>query len=147
MAFVYVSGGGTDSTEKGRMAWARVKGKTENELMKLPFKQAFGFRIGFVEAAAGQKHVLSYYKYVSWLLPVIKTLLPNMINTMRQVTQAMIYAAQSGYEKNVIQVKDIRLLAERASLLRPWQIAATGLFSFIKAASKFTASGSLGPRR
>lgn len=112
MSFVYVSGGGTDSTEKGKMMWARVKGKTENDLMKLPFKQAFGFRIGFVQASLGQKHVLRYYKYVSWLFPIIKILLPNMINTMKEVTRAMIYVAQNGYEKNVIHVKDIHIISK-----------------------------------
>ncbi len=115
MAFVYVSGGGTDSTEKKGMRWARVKGKTENDLMKLPFKQAFGFRIGFVEATAGQKRVLRYYKYFSWLFPLIRVALPRVINTMHQVALAMIYSAQNGYETNVIQVWDITLLAERAS--------------------------------
>jgi len=114
MSFVYVSGGGTDSTEKGRMMWARVKGKTENDLMKLPFKQVFAFRPGFMVATGGQRRVLKYYKYVSWLFPVIKVVLPNMINTMNQVGQAMIYAAQHGYEKNVVEVKDITILANRA---------------------------------
>lgn len=114
MSFVYVSGGGTNSTEKGRMMWARVKGKTENDLMKLSFKQVFAFRPGFMVATDGQKRVLKYYKYVSWLFPVIKVVLPNMINTMRQVGQAMIYAAQHGYEKNVVEVKDITILADRA---------------------------------
>lgn len=108
MSFIYVSGGGTDSSEKGRMMWARVKGKTENDLAKLPFKQSFGFRIGFVKPAGGQQHVLSYYKYVAWLFPAIKTLLPNMYSTMRQVTQAMIYFSTHGYHSNVIYVKDIR---------------------------------------
>jgi uncharacterized protein YbjT (DUF2867 family) len=107
MSFVYVSGAGTDSTEKGRMMWARVKGKTENDLAKLPFKQAFGFRIGFVKPAVGQQHVLSYFKYVSWLFPVIERVLPFMFNTMKQVTDAMIYVAQNGYERNVIYVNDI----------------------------------------
>lgn len=114
MSFVYVSGGGTDSTEKGRMMWARVKGKTENDLMKLPFKQAFAFRPGFMEPSGGQRNVVRYYKYISWLFPVIKVILPNIINTMSQVGQAMIYAAQNGYEKNVVEVKDITILAERA---------------------------------
>lgn len=108
MSFVYVSGGGTDSTEKGRMMWARVKGKTENDLMKLPFKQAFGYRIGFVKPAVGQIHVLKYYSYVSWLFPVIKTLFPFMYNTMKQVTKSMIYVAENGYESNIIHVKDIK---------------------------------------
>jgi uncharacterized protein YbjT (DUF2867 family) len=108
MSFVYVSGGGTDSTEKGRMMWARVKGKTENDLAKLPFKQVFGFRIGFVKPAAGQQHVLPYYKYVSWLFPVIQALLPGMYNTMGEVAQAMIYFSQHGHSSNIIYVKDIR---------------------------------------
>lgn len=113
MSFVYVSGGGTDSTEKGRMAWARIKGKTENDLMKLPFKQTFGYRIGFLIASPGQKRVLSYYKYLSWLIPVIKLTLPNMITTMNQVALSMVYAAQHGYSKNVIEVRDIKIMAEK----------------------------------
>ena len=111
MSFIYVSGGGTDSTEKGWAFWARVKGKTENDLAKLPFKQAFGFRIGFVKPANGQQHVLSYYPYISWLFPVISTLLPFMYNTMQQVAQAMIYVAQKGYSRNVIFVKDIHKMS------------------------------------
>ncbi len=114
MSFLYVTGGGTDSSEKGRMMWARVKGKTENDLMKLPFKQAFGFRPGFMTATEGQKNVHRYYHYISWLFPVLKIVLPNIMNTMSQVGQAMIYAAQNGYEKNVVEVKDITILAERA---------------------------------
>ncbi len=113
ISFIYVSGGGTDGTEKGRMMWARVKGKTENDLAKLPFKQAFGFRIGFVKPAAGQQHVLRAYKYISWLFPVIKSLFPNMYNTMKQVTQAMIHVAQYGYERNVIYVRDIHKMSKQ----------------------------------
>jgi len=115
MSFVYVSGGGTDSTEKGRMMWARVKGKTENDLMKLPFKQAFGFRIGFLIPASGQKRVLKYYKYVYWLFPLIKLMFPNIITSMNQVALAMIYASQNGYDNNVIYMKDIKLMAAKAS--------------------------------
>lgn len=114
ITFVYVSGGGTDSREKSRMRWARVKGKTENDLMKLPFKQAFGYRIGFLIAASGQKRVLKYYKYISWLSPLIKLVLPNIISTMNQVALSMIYAARNGYERNVIHVKDIKIMAKRA---------------------------------
>jgi uncharacterized protein YbjT (DUF2867 family) len=116
MSFIYVSGGGTDSTEKGRMMWARVKGKTENDLMKMPFKQAFGFRIGFVQPAKGQQHVLKYYNYISFLVPLIKLLFPGIISTMKQVTQAMIYVSQNGYERNVIYVKDIRLMSKKSSV-------------------------------
>lgn len=113
MTFIYVSGVGTDSTEKGRIAWARIKGKTENDLMKLPFKQAFGFRIGFLIASREQKRVLKYYKYVNWLIPLFKIVFPNGLSTMNQVARAMIYAAQNGYKKNVILVKDIKIMANR----------------------------------
>jgi uncharacterized protein YbjT (DUF2867 family) len=114
MSFVYVSGGGTDSSEKGRMAWARIKGKTENDLMKLPFKQAFGYRIGFMIASPGQKRVKTYYKYFNWLIPVIKVLAPNIITTMKQVALSMVYISQHGFERNVIQVKDIKAIAKKA---------------------------------
>lgn len=107
MSFIYVSGAGTDSSEKGKNEWARVKGKTENDLTRLPFKQSFGFRIGFVEPAVGQQHVSKSYKYISWLFPVINGLMPSMYNTMKEVTDAMIYVAQNGYENNVIYVRDI----------------------------------------
>lgn len=114
LSFIYVSGGGTDSTEKGRMAWARIKGKTENDLMKLPFKQAFGYRIGFMIANRDQKRVLSYYKYFVWLIPIIKFTFPNIVSTMKQVALSMIYASQHGYPQNVIYVKDIREMSTRA---------------------------------
>jgi hypothetical protein len=110
MSFVYVSGGGTDSTEKGRMMWARVKGKTENDLMKLPFKQVFGFRIGFLIPNPQQKRVLKYYKYISWIIPLIKRVFPNIITSMKEVAEAMIYVSQNGYKNNVIYVKDIKAM-------------------------------------
>lgn len=108
MAFVYVSGGGTDSSEQGRMMWARVKGKTENDLAKLPFKQVFGFRIGLVKPAAGQQHVLPYYKYFAWLIPAVKALAPNMYSTMQEVAEAMIWFSKNGHHSNVVSVRDIR---------------------------------------
>ncbi len=112
MSFIYVSGSGTDSTEKGKLHWARVKGKTENDLMKLPFKQAFGFRIGIVEIAKGQIHVLPFYKYVSWLIPVLKIVSPNILNTMKQVANAMIVVSSKGHPKNIIHVKDIHQMSK-----------------------------------
>lgn len=108
LSFVYVSGGGTDSTENGSLMWARVKGKTENDLMKMPFKQAFGFRIGFVKAAEGQQFALPYYKYVNWLFPILNIVAPSVCSTMKQVADAMIYVSQNGYPSNVIYIKDIR---------------------------------------
>ena len=112
MSFVYVSGSGTDSTEKGKMMWARVKGKTENDLFKLPFKQAFGFRIGIVEPAANQQHVLKLYKYIGWLTPILKLCFPGFINTMAEVAHAMISLSEKGYHKNVIHVNDIKKLSK-----------------------------------
>ena len=115
MSFIYVSGSGTDSTEKGRLHWARVKGKTENDLMKLPFKQAFGFRIGIVIPAEGQVHVLTYYKYVSWLIPLLKIIAPNILNSMKQVANAMIHVSKNGYKSNIIYVKDIHRFSKQSN--------------------------------
>lgn len=73
MTFCYVSGASTDSTEKGKSMWARVKGKTENDLMKLPFKQVFAFRPGYMHPTPGLKNTQKYYKYISWLYPLLRS--------------------------------------------------------------------------
>ena len=111
LTFIYVSGAGTDGSERGRSMWARVKGRTENDLMKLPFKRVFAFRPGMMIATEGQKRVLKFYKYVAWLFPLVKLVAPNSINTITQVGRAMIEAAKSGYQKNVVEVRDISILA------------------------------------
>lgn len=111
MTFCYLSGAGTDSSEKGKLMWARVKGKTENDLMKLPFKEVFAFRPGAMIATAGQKNILAAYKYFSWLFPVMKLFFPNSICTLRQVAKAMIEVSLYGYEKQHIEVKDVKKLA------------------------------------
>jgi putative NADH-flavin reductase len=113
MTFCYVSGASTDSTEAGRMMWARVKGKTENDLMKLPFKGVYNFRPGAIEATKGLKNVLSYYKYFSWLFPVIKLFAPNAIVKLREIGIAMINTITKGYEKQILEVSDIKILAAR----------------------------------
>ena len=113
MTFCYISGASTDSTEKGRMMWARVKGKTENDLMKLPFKQVYNFRPGVIQPTKGLKNTLSYYKYFGWLLPVIKMIGPNYISSLHEIGLAMIHAVTKGYDKQVLEVKDIKLLANR----------------------------------
>ena len=107
MIFCYISGSGTDSTEKGKLMWARVKGKTENDLMKLPFKRVYAFRPGFMQPTKGLKNTLSYYKYVSWLYPVFRMIFPNYVTTLAQLGLAMIHSAAGGYEKRIIEVKDI----------------------------------------
>jgi len=110
MTFCYISGAATDSTEKGRMMWARVKGKTENDLMKLPFKKVYNFRPGILEPTKGLKNTLSFYKYLSWAAPIIRILAPNQISTLKQLGQAMIQAAVNGYEKQILEVSDIKKL-------------------------------------
>jgi uncharacterized protein YbjT (DUF2867 family) len=107
MTFIYVSGSGTDSSERGRSMWARVKGKTENDLIKLPFKRVFAFRPAMMIATEGQRNVLKIYKYVGWILPLLKRLAPGYVNTMHQVAQAMINAARFGYDKQLVEVRDI----------------------------------------
>lgn len=111
MTFCYVSGRGTDSTEKGRTMWARVKGKTENDLTKLPFKQVFNFRPGYMHPIKGLKNTLSGYKYLGWLYPVWRLVLPNFVTTLAEVGQAMINATLLGYSKATIEVPDIVKLA------------------------------------
>ena len=111
MSFCYVSGAGTDSSENGKMMWARVKGKTENDLMKLPFKSAYNFRPGIIQPTKGLKNTLSFYKYLAWLIPVIRLFSPRSIVKLSELGLAMIKAVSKGYDKQVIEVKDILILA------------------------------------
>ena len=111
MTFCYVSGAGTDGTEKGRSMWARVKGKTENDLMKLPFRQVFNFRLAFPIPDKDMKNTHSYFKYVSWLIPVVRILFPNFICSLKDLGKAMINSALYGYPAGVLEVKDIKKLA------------------------------------
>jgi hypothetical protein len=77
MLFCYISGAGTDTTEKGRMNWTRVKGKTENDLIKLPFKMDYNFRPGILQPTKGLKNTLNLYKYLGWLIPLIRLVSPG----------------------------------------------------------------------
>jgi uncharacterized protein YbjT (DUF2867 family) len=116
ITFNYVSGQGTDSTEKGRSMWARVKGKTENDLIKLGFKQAFMFRPGAIIPLRGVEPSSKTYrvliKYLTWLLKLIKLLAPNAVVDTIQIGQAMINVTQSGYDKKVLRPKDIQVLSK-----------------------------------
>ncbi len=107
MTFCYVSGAGTDSTEKGRSMWARVKGKTENKLMALPFKKAYMFRPGYMHPTDGLKNTLKGYRYISWMYPFLRAVFPNSASTLKELGLAMIHASTKGYEKQVLEVKDI----------------------------------------
>ncbi len=113
MTFCYISGAGTDSTENGRSMWARVKGKTENDLMKLPFSKVYNFRPGILQPTKGLKNTLRLYTYLGWLIPVIKLLSPGAVTTLQQLGIAMIKAATLGYHQPVLEVKDIQALANK----------------------------------
>ena len=112
MTFGYISGAGTDSTEQGRSMWARVKGETENAIMRLPFKKAYMFRPGFLKPTEGQKNTLSWYKYIGWLYPIGRALYPAGFSTLTELGLAMIKSVSLGYEKPVLEVKDIVTLAK-----------------------------------
>jgi uncharacterized protein YbjT (DUF2867 family) len=108
--FCYVTGAGTDSSEQGSVAWARVKGATENALIRL-FKRAYMFRPGFMKATPGQNNVKSYYTFIAWLYPIGRALYPAGFCTLQEVGLAMIKAATKGYPKQILEVKDIVALA------------------------------------
>ena len=111
MVFDYVSGAATDSSEKGRVMWARVKGRTENALEQLGFRQVYNFRPGYIGATEGQRNVPWFYKYFALLIPVLYRVLPNQGCTMREVGLAMINSVVVGYPKVVLEVRDIKALA------------------------------------
>lgn len=120
MTFCYISGVGTDSTENGRIMWARVKGKTENDLMKLPFKQVYNFRPGGIEPFLPLKPSQTYYntyKYMGWLFSLMKVVTPNYVITLKELAAAMINVSITGYSKNIIEIKDMKLLAKQKPLL------------------------------
>ena len=107
MTFCYVSGVGTDSTEKGRSMWARVKGKTENDLLKLPFKTAYMFRPGYIQPTKGLKNTYKAYKIFAPFYPVIKLLFSKYATTLKDIGLAMINVTLYGSEKKVLECKDI----------------------------------------
>jgi uncharacterized protein YbjT (DUF2867 family) len=111
MTFIYVSGSGTDSTERGRTMWARVKGRTENALLRLPFKAAYMFRPGFIQPLHGIKSKTKVYRvfYVVLgpLLPALRAIFPRTITSTEQLGRAMLVVAKRGYEKQVLEARDI----------------------------------------
>lgn len=119
MTFCYVSGQGTDSTERGRIMWARVKGKTENELLRLPLK-AFMLRPGYIQPLGGiQSKTRVYrvfYQLMAPLYPVLKRLAPNLVTTNEAVGQCMIALALRGNATPILEVRDINRLALNSEL-------------------------------
>jgi len=108
MVLVHVSGSHTDGTEKGCVMWARVKGRAENALMKLPFKGVYNFRPGLMTPKPGQKHVKTLFRVALVLVPIMKLFFPAL--TLAQVGRAMIKCVKDGAEKHVLEVADIAAL-------------------------------------
>jgi uncharacterized protein YbjT (DUF2867 family) len=116
LVFVYVSGAGTDSTAQGRSMWARVKGRTENELLGLGFRAAYMFRPGYIHPMKGVRSRTALYRalipLVTPLYPLLNALLPAHVTTTEKVGLAMIHAVQRGYTKPILEARDINALAE-----------------------------------
>jgi uncharacterized protein YbjT (DUF2867 family) len=115
MTFIYVSGAGTDSSEQGRMMWARVKGRTENALMRLPFKAAYMFRPGFIQPLhAIRSRTTAYrvfYVLTKPVLPMLRWAFPDHILTTEQIGRAMLAVARQGAPKQILESRDIRAMA------------------------------------
>jgi hypothetical protein len=112
MTVCYVSGAGTDSSENGKSMWARVKGKTENDLMKLPFKNVFAFRPGFIKPIPGLQNTHSFYKYINWLFPIGRLVYKSGFCTLKEVGLAMINTVNLNSKSKVIDGKEIIELAK-----------------------------------
>jgi|SRR5579862_5447162 len=114
MTFIYVSGSGTDSTEKGRMMWARVKGKTENALLQIPFQAAYMFRPGYIQPLHGIRTktgwYAGFYAVMGPLYPIWKLLFPKYVTTTECVGRAMLKVARLGSSKRVLENQDINAI-------------------------------------
>jgi uncharacterized protein YbjT (DUF2867 family) len=115
LTFVYVSGTGTDSSEKGRMMWARVKGRTENALLSMPFRAAYMFRPGVIVPLHGIRSSTRWYNIayavIGPIYPLLRRIAPTMITTTEQLGRAMIAVARNGYSTHVLETADINRLS------------------------------------
>ena len=111
MTFCYVSGKGTDSSEKGKIMWARIKGKTENYLLNIGFYRAYMFRPGLIIPTKGLNNTIKLYKILFPIIPLIKIFFPRYICTLKQVGIAMINSVTKGYTGNILEIEDIVELA------------------------------------
>ena len=111
MTFIYVTGHGTDSTEQGKSMWARIKGKTENDLLKLPFKAAYMFRPGGIQPLHGVRSKTAWYQAIytatAPLWSLLYRLAPKYVTTTEQLGRAMIQVAREGYPRPVLETADI----------------------------------------
>jgi hypothetical protein len=116
MTFVYVSGQGTDSSEGGRMMWARVKGRTENDLLRLPFERAFMFRPGLIIPKHGIESSTRLYRVayaaIAPVAPLLKALFPRFATTTEEVGRAMLMVARRGFSTPVLENRDIIALGQ-----------------------------------
>lgn len=116
MVFVYVSGAGADSSEKSKIMWERVRGKTENALLKLPFRGVYIFRPGMIQPLDGIKSKTAayriFYSLTKPLLPLLRSAMPRLVLTTRQVGQAMLAVVRSGAQKRVLESADISVLVK-----------------------------------
>lgn len=119
MVFIYVSGAGADSSEKSRIMWERVRGKTENALLQLPFRGVYIFRPGMIQPVGGIRSKTTayrvFYSLARPLLPVLRALLPDQILSTPQIGQAMLAAVRHGAPRRVLESADINALSKRAS--------------------------------
>lgn len=107
MTFCYVSGTGTDSSERGKTMWGRVKGKTENDLLKLSFKAAYMFRPGYIQPIKGLKNTKGPYKILAPFYPLWKILFPKYLVRLEELGKAMINVTMFGSDKKILECRDI----------------------------------------
>jgi uncharacterized protein YbjT (DUF2867 family) len=111
MTFIYVSGAGTDSSERGRSMWARIKGRTENALQRLPFAATYMFRPGIIQPLFGAKSKTALYRVIYTitrpLLPLLRLAFPNHVLTTQQIGRAMLHVARHGFPQRVLESRDI----------------------------------------
>jgi uncharacterized protein YbjT (DUF2867 family) len=119
MTFIYVSGAGTDSTERGRLMWARVKGRTENALLEMPFKAVYLFRPAYIQPLHGVRTKTAWYGAVYAVMrpfyPVLKMLFPNYVTTTECVGHAMLKVTKQGLPKPVLENRDINRMCAKDS--------------------------------
>jgi uncharacterized protein YbjT (DUF2867 family) len=117
MTFIYVSGAGTDSSEHGRMMWARIKGKTENALLAMPFKAAYMFRPGYIQPMHGVRTKTKWYgtayAIMAPLYPLLRRLFPRYVTTTEQLGRAMISVAKTSATKRVLESNDINAISAK----------------------------------
>jgi uncharacterized protein YbjT (DUF2867 family) len=121
MTFIYVSGGGTDSTERGHVMWARVKGATENALLSMPFERAYMLRPGFIRPLHGVASKTRWYRVLHALAgpvyPALKRLFPGQVTTTEELGRAMLQLIKRGFRERVLENRDIALLADGGATL------------------------------